>query len=463
MLVALVVLAAVSILVGVWLTGNIKTRQFIACWVGMAVLLWVVVVLLAVLAKVALWVKRRMARRPRRARVSARQPPIPQATQRQQRREGWCIRRIRGLLILGMFLVVSPIALGVAVLTQDWIGELVGGILLVIFFANSLKKIPARPPQVGLLVVLGKRTKVVLSEGWHILPFFPIITDAIRIGVQKRNLDLPEQVIRTPDRAQVGIWVSVTWQADYSDGGNLINFLNSGGEEGVVNILTDIVEDRLRSWALSVSEGPANWQEAIAAGDEAVAVLLKAILGDDLNPIPYFPTPVLLRYFNLPRMPPSKYETKHWGKKWEKLEAEMNRLAPMGSPERATLESSIKDRQEAIVHAKQGNGIFRKSSLGIVINRFTLNKMEPKGGLAGKAELQAEEEQERLGEKLELKHVGASAKRLQKQLGLDSAEEAVRIVQTERGKTPETIVSHRLRISPETLKLVSGIAEFFKR
>jgi len=52
---------------------------------------------------------------------------------------------VRGLLILVEFSVISIIALVVAVLTRGWIGASVGGVLLVIFFANSLKKIPARP------------------------------------------------------------------------------------------------------------------------------------------------------------------------------------------------------------------------------------------------------------------------------------------------------------------------------
>jgi len=463
LLAALIVVAAISTLVSLWLTSDPETRQLMMQALEIAALLVGGFALLVVLAKVCFWIKRKMARSPRATRTPAQQPPTQATTAPTvKKQDAWYVRRIRGLLILVAFSIISVIALVVAVLTRDWIGALVGGVLLAVFFANSLKKIPARPPQVGLLVILGKRTRVVLSEGWHILPFFPIITDAIRIGIQKRNLDMPEQIIRTPDRAQIGVWVGVTWQVDYNDGESIINFLNSGGEEGVMDIFTDIIEDRLRSWALSMSEGPSNWQEAIAAGDEAIAVLLKAILGDDLRPVPFFPTPVLLKYYNLPRIPPSKCEAKHWGKKWEKLEVEMNRVAPVGSPERANLEDSIEERQEAIIHAKQGNGSFAKSSLGIIIVRFTLNKMEPKGGLAGKAELQAEEDQERLGEKLELKHVGASAKRLQKQLGV-SAEEAVRITQTERGKTPQTIVSHLVRVSPETLNLVSGIAELFKR
>ena len=365
------------------------------------------------------------------------------------------------IIVLAVILVSFVFSLLFIFFVWGWKFGVIASLLWITFlkwfFYNAIREIPADPPYVGVLTILRKRTHIVLKEGFRFFPFYPWLTDFVPVEITKINQDLPEQLIRTPDRAEVGVDVSITWQPDYRNAEHLINFLNSGGRDNVGNILEDIIQDRLRSWALSKIEGPANWEEAMASSDEAIAILLKAILGDVLDSIPYFPTPVLLKYFNIPRIPPSEIEVEKWGKGWEKLEKEMKEKTPLESEEYKKMTETIEKRRKAIQAAKMGNGSFIKPFLGIILNRFTINQIKLKGDLAKYAELEATENQQRKGETLELNHVRDRLKEL-KTDGL-SIEQAIQTVQVERQKASMSYQQNQINFTPETL---SGMKEIAK-
>lgn len=338
-------------------------------------------------------------------------------------------------------------------------------VLTTTFVYKAIRKISADPPYKGVLLFLGRRQKKVLREGWNFLPLYPIVFDVVLINMTSVNQDLPEQDVRTPDGTSLGIKISITWTpgASLVDGSKeaetLISFLNKGRKEGVMNILQDIIGDRLRMWAFSKEEGPANWQEAMGAKDEAIAVLIKAVLGDDIPSIPSsVPTSVLLKYFSTPPKKPLQYE-KRWGRKnkdgndWEGLEEELAKLTPQ---ELDTLKERIEERQDIITKARQGNGAFVKKSLGITINRFTIPSIILKGEVAKAADLQAKEVLERAAERTELSHVRARTKELKKALDIKS-EPALEVVQTERGKVKKDVHESKISISSETQEAVKGI------
>lgn len=156
------------------------------------------------------------------------------------------------------FLILIPILIGIVALISSFFIKwwaLSFLIILLLFFYNGIVKIQADPPHKGIILFLGKRQEEILNEGWRFIPLSPIIFDFIPIKVVKINQDLLPQIIRTPDKAALSIQISATWTPCYNPP-LLINFLNSGGEEGVKNILEDIIQDRIRSWALSSYEGP---------------------------------------------------------------------------------------------------------------------------------------------------------------------------------------------------------------
>ncbi len=356
--------------------------------------------------------------------------------------------------------------------TWGWVTPVFGALVTYIFIRRSLRKIMADPPHQGVLVFLGRRLKKLLSEGLAWLPFWPIIFDALQVNVVKVNQDLPELILRTPDKGEIILSASMTWTpglttegaSDEEKAEALIQFLNSGEEKRVRTILQDIISDRLRIWAFSAEEGPADWEEAVGAKDDAIAVLVKAILGDVLAPVhSTIPTSVLLKYFSKPRLGPSRYERKRYGKKdekneqaneWEKLEEEL------GSPSETAyqeLQDRVGQRREIIQKLRQGDGYFYKKSLGITLNRFTINTVRPHGKTAAAADAIVTEIYEQQADETEIKNVLARIKELMDSLGI-SAEQALEVVQTERGKVVKSIQEGKFNISPETRAMIEKLS-----
>ncbi len=371
------------------------------------------------------------------------------------------MRTAATIIILAVLTIITAIVIAV---TWLWLGLSLGIIALLYFVYNGFLKIPEEPPHKGVLVFCGKRQDKILDEGFHFFPIYPILFDVVMVDVTKRNQDLEEQRVRTPDRAEIAIKVSITWTPCTGESRNLarlqdpakprhllFDFLNSGGDEGIRSILHDIIRDRLRNWAMSGEEGPADWVEAMGSGDEAIAVLLKAILGDELERIPSgVPTPILLKYFALPQKPPLENEKKKWGEGWEKVENEVSKLSPDQKDE---LIRAIERRRALIQEARQGNGSFVKESLGITINRFTVNEIIVVGEVAEAAGLQAREEHQRTAEEVEIRHLVKQVQKVRDELGV-GPEQAIEAIQTERGKVNKQINEGKLNISPETREVL---------
>lgn len=380
------------------------------------------------------------------------------------------------LMLMFIMLIVFTIRffaemIKIPVRISFWGSSIIGFVLILMFIYFAVRNIPAEPPHKGVLVFLGRRLNKVLYEGWHFLPLYPIVFDIVMVKVVKINQDLPEQIVKTPDFADLRFNISITWTpgswiASNEEQANLlIAFLNSGGEEGVKNILKDIIQDRLRIWAFSGEEGPADWEEAVGAKDEALAILIKAILGDDIPTIPSsIPTNVLLRYFSTPKKKPLAYQ-KRWGKQskagseWEGLE---NELGELSSEEYSELEKAVKERQGIITKVKQGNGVFVKRSLGFTTNRFTINEVALRGRVAEAVESRVVEKHQREAERTETRHVRQRAKELCKE-ELFSPEQAVEIVQTERGKITKSVDEKKITVSTETRGLLEKLIQVISK
>lgn len=274
-----------------------------------------------------------------------------------------------------------------------WFGISTLLLLTGLYVLQGLKKIPADPPHRGALTFLGRRQNIVLEEGWRFLPFFPWVYGVILVNVVRKNLDLAPEDVRTPDLAELSVPVSVTYTPS-----NLIAYLNSGGESGVNNILTDAVGEAIREWAITRAYGPQNWEEALRARGEALQIVINTLSGRDV-------------------------------------------LTPLDPAEIALM--------------RAGNGTLASVALGVVINRVNVGEMKVLGALAEAAEKAAIEERERAAETIELEHIAARVAALNAR-GF-SNEEAMRIIQTERKKIIQTISENRLNVSPETRDMITGI------
>ncbi len=268
----------------------------------------------------------------------------------------------------------------------------IGVVLMVIL--QGLRRIPANPPQVALVTFFGERIQRVKKEGWRFFFCYPYIFGYIPVGITKVNQDFTPQEVRTPDKADIKVSVQTTWNPDGDDPEFLIAFLNSGGENGVNNIIQDIISERVRQWAYSSKEGPQTWEEAQGATDKAVEAILETILTTDVT------------------------------------EDEMKKC-------------------------RSGNGKFKLPSLGIVISRLNIGQIEVTGAVKEAADKTAKETQEKKAETVELDHV---KDKIQAFINMGySKEQALEIVQTERGKVPKTIAEHQITTNTGTGEIVSGL------
>jgi len=339
------------------------------------------------------------------------------------------------------------------------------------FLNDSIREVPADPPHKAILLFLGERTNVVLSEGWRLLPFYGILYDVIVINVTKQNDDLPDQVVKTPDNADLLFRVSITWSAGRQDGTlqeqarALKAFVQSGGAAGVKKIYLDIVQGRLREWVRAMDEGPTDWPEAVGIKDAATAALVKAILGDSLEAIPSdVPTEVLLRYFSKPQKPPLALHKARWGKKpresstWGKLEEVLGKLEPGAL---AVLEAAIEARRKIVKDLGGGNGSFVHRTLGITIHLLTIKEVLLTGDVAKAVNQRVEEREQAEAEITELEHVSRRIKVLMEKHPGMSLERAIEIVQVERGKATKGIHETQVSGSRELLEKLEKVASFF--
>ncbi|MFA5386501.1 MAG: SPFH domain-containing protein [Candidatus Paceibacterota bacterium] len=304
---------------------------------------------------------------------------------------------------------------------------------LVWIVFSGLKKIPNDPPHIGLLTIFGRRTNKIIREGWCFLFGFPFISNVILVDMRKKNKDFPIKDLRTPDNVPIEVPISLTV---VPDGKNLIQYLDNGGENGVFTILEEILEEKGRMWTRAVGEGPADYDEAMSAGEEAVEILIKALAGEKIKKINSpFPTNSLFKYFNTPPKPPTKYEENSFGTNWEKIEEWHEALS---QEEKAQLKEELAVRKKIVTEIRQGNGGILLQQLGVKLVRLNIGEIKPTDEFAKDADLAAKEEKQAKGEMVEITNVGNLVKTLKGLIPGISDEEALKTVMAERGKATRT-------------------------
>ncbi|OGZ02894.1 MAG: hypothetical protein A2430_02325 [Candidatus Liptonbacteria bacterium RIFOXYC1_FULL_36_8] len=333
------------------------------------------------------------------------------------------------------------------------------------FILQGLRKIPADPPCIAVRVILGKRQKEsqILKEGWHFFPFYPFWHSYIKVNITKKNKEFILESVRTPDSAELKIPVAITYSPGISEDGkispqSIIDFLNSGGENGVEKILEEMVKERIRAWAGDKIEGPQSWKEALAARWEAVDTLMKALTGSPNEILSSVPTSILRKALKKPSIPPEESEEKIWGKNWEKVNDVLEKENYVDESSRKPLVEALKEREKAINSIRTGNGSRPIISLGITINRLNIGEIKILGKLAEAAEKEVVEKRERDAETVEFEHVRNRAKEIMDSLVCTHGE-ALELIQTERGKVKKEIKENKFTLSPETGQIVKDISE----
>jgi len=328
---------------------------------------------------------------------------------------------------------------------------LVGGILI-----QGMKKIPAKPPHKAQITKFGERIPGKFkNEGWRFFLFYPYWHGFILVKVERVPLTITVEKARTPDGAESKIPVLLTYRAAEKF---LVNYLNSGGEEGVNKQLTGKVQERVREWCMGDEEGPQTWIELNKSKLEGTSVLIKKIASNSIAEIPIYaqdvPTWIWLRYYSKPR--PKKFQKieEDWVKDdWAKVKEILNSFT---QKQKDDLEESLKKRNEQIESLRTGSGTILIIDLGIILERLNIGDIDVLGEVAKKAETEAKEEEERKGEALELKFVLDRIAECMAPPFNYSKEQALEIIQVERGKVPKEIKENKLTFSSETLSFLEN-------
>ncbi|MFH1188998.1 MAG: SPFH domain-containing protein [bacterium] len=335
--------------------------------------------------------------------------------------------------------------------------------IVVAIIWQGIREIPASPPYVALVTLFKKPINYVKSSGYRFFFGYPYIFGYIPIKIEKINDDDLEGkdlsiTVRTPhpDNVEVKIDIHFTFQPDYHSPEALMNYIESGQANGVGEIFVGIIEQEIREWAASQDRGPKNWQELISSDEEVTSVIIDAIIASELGQLDsvHFPPSVLIKYFK--HKSPSKIEAEKYGEHWEKV---TECLESRSEEEQRELGKKIIERTQEIARIRDANGFFNKPSLGIIVNRLNIGEIRLlHDDLIQAAEMQAKEERERDGERVELQHVQDSIKKLVDS-GL-SREQAIEIFQTERGKAGKNINEHKITVSGETQKMLTDMIPF---
>jgi len=186
---------------------------------------------------------------------------------------------ISAIALLGLVVFLISLRSGYLTLTIDallkslnWAWSLLWLVDLILIY-ECLRDIPATPPHVGLVTVKGKRIPKILPEGWHLLwPFFPLWFSAITVNVEKKNVDFRPEDVRTLDKAELIMEISVTYSPNKKKPKALIEYINTGGAQNVNNILEDIIAERSRLFAIKKT-----WADALEVGEEVIKHLIQEI------------------------------------------------------------------------------------------------------------------------------------------------------------------------------------------
>lgn len=278
-------------------------------------------------------------------------------------------------------------------------GLLLALCFMVLYFLQGLVTISADPPCVALVLFLGNYTDMVKGPGHRFFPFRGIIYDSIAIDISRKSMDIDQTVVIS-DSAQIKVPISITYKPDSSSAKSLKTYVENNKEEGVEKRLKGLIQERVREWALHADV--TSYMDAFGSEQKLASKLIKQIF-------------------------------------------------------KPFVELSDKDA----LKIREGTGTSILRAFGIVLVQLNIREITAKGILTEIFDIRLKEQLERAAEVEELDHVRSELKKLVN-VGLNP-EQAIDLIQTERGKVTKSInaTKSRLEISEETLQILEDILSNF--
>jgi len=334
-------------------------------------------------------------------------------------------------------------------------------VLIGVFFLQGLVKIPANPPHMGQLTIFGKRMPGrYLKEGWHWLPLRPFLYGFILVKVERITFTVTAERVRTNDRAESKVPVTLTFKPLPE---LLCNYINSRQEEGVKEQLAGKIQERIREWGMDPEGGPATWEELNQSQLEATSVLLTRIAKNSIAKIEghaqNVPTWIWLRYYSKPRPRNILKNERHWAEKdWTRVKTVLAEIETQEGPAAITaLGETVDKRREKILNLSMGIGTTELTDLGVVLERLNIGDIDVLGEVGKQAEQEAKEKMERNAEALEVRNILDRVEEFMAEPYHFSAEHALEAVLVNMKKIPKTIEEKKFNISSETLEALKEI------
>lgn len=347
--------------------------------------------------------------------------------------------------------IISALAAILTLLLSGGFWSFVGIIFVLwaIYIRHCARRIENDPLQIGAVTFLGTFQDETLGPGWHLFPGNSLFWNFIPLDPTKVTTTLKIKA-STPDTVSLDMEVNLVYELDQK---NYRKFLESGGKDRVAAILEDTIHERVREWSTSAQEGPQTWKEARQAREDAIAVIVKALLGDSIGVVDTeLPTTALLKYFDHPqKLPfPSKIKTSEfmlWGENWEKLEAAILQRTP---EEQEILRKNVEARRKIIKDLMRGVGKQQDVSLGINILKIGFGDIKPPAKIEEAANLESIEEMKKVADE-------NIRSRIEKMTALGATfSEARDMIQVQPGTVKKEIKENKevktFTIDPSTIK-----------
>jgi len=310
----------------------------------------------------------------------------------------------------------------------------------VIFMGTSVHNIDASVPNIAIPKIFGNYVNRAIGPGWIFVPFKGWLLDyELMFGGELNPLFPTEGVIPT-DSSTVSIPNDVYVRADRN---NPVQVIEVGGLDEAINRMKNQVVRRERIWLASKTEGPQDLNHAREMGEEVVHMILEGLLKDDLQRVDSrIPTEVLIGIYNHRQMVASE---RTWEAQYNALPAERKQ----------ELMDAVGEHIQLIRDARNGKRSIPLKHLGLIIERFGADNIEPSGDtLKNVAALNQTEFQakQRLAA---AKGLAAAGKELAAVPG--SQGDPTRTILIGEGTVKEEVKVTRIELAPQILTTADGL------
>jgi hypothetical protein len=277
---------------------------------------------------------------------------------------------MRVLITSIVIILIVTVTCIVSATAGIWFGAGIFILLLEEFLRRSIYDVPADPPTKAIPMVWGKfidpvpKESTLLNAGWYFIPLkgSPLL-DIREITGEEIAIRFTTKEVVPGDRSEVAAPVSVYVAVDPQ---NPVQVFIIGGLEEVAKRIEEQVDQLLRKWIVSSTEGPQTMNQAREMNEETINRVLEGLLAYDVKRIhPEIPTEVVVGYFK-GRLPTTPQE-QQWKETFEKLT----------EGEKEELRKSAEERFDLIKKMRDGNQSYPLHSMGVVVRRMVVGNMEP--------------------------------------------------------------------------------------